>query len=108
MMKNLKEYLITSLIFPILVSTNPSTGPRWLDGKPRYPHLIGQCQSRINVEEENRKGVQSKREVGRFTTIYTIKDFNLDTNLEGASELGLQYLSGLLDKPMDQIINWLF
>ena len=67
------------------------------------------AQSRINVEEENRKGVQSKREVAADSLqSIQLKILDLDTNLEGASELGpLQYLSGLLDKPMDQIINWL-
>jgi hypothetical protein len=61
------------------------------------------------VEEENRKGVQSKREVAADSLqSIQLKILDLDTNLEGASELGpLQYLSGLLDKPMDQIINWL-
>ena len=67
------------------------------------------AQSRINVEEDNRKGVQAKREVAADSLqSIQLKILDLDTNLEGASELGpLQYLSGLLDKPMDQIINWL-
>jgi hypothetical protein len=66
-------------------------------------------QSRIEVEEENRKGVQSKREVAADSLqSMQIKILELDTNLEGASELGpLQYLSGLTGVGMDRIINWL-
>ena len=66
-------------------------------------------QSRIEVEEENRKGVQSKREVAADSLqSIQIKILELDTNLEGASELGpLQYLSGLTGYGMDKIINWL-
>ena len=65
-------------------------------------------QKRIEVEEENRKGVQSKREVAA-DSLQTIQLKILDVeSSEGvSSELGpLQYLSGLLDRPMDVIINW--
>jgi len=65
-------------------------------------------QKRIEVEEQNRKGVQSKREVAA-DSLQTIQLKILDVeSSEGvSSELGpLQYLSGLLDKPMDVIINW--
>lgn len=67
------------------------------------------AQNRISVEEENRKGVQSKREVAADSLqSIQIKILELDTNLEGASELGpLQYLSGLTGYGMDKIINWL-
>ena len=67
------------------------------------------AQSRISVEEENRKGVQSKREVAADSLqSIQLKILDLDTNLEGASELGpLQYLSGLTGYGMDRIINWL-
>jgi hypothetical protein len=67
------------------------------------------AQSRINVEEENRKGVQEKREVAADSLqSIQLKILDLDTNLEGASELGpLQYLSGLTGYGMDKIINWL-
>ena len=67
------------------------------------------AQSRINVEEENRKGVQSKREVAADSLqSIQLKILDLDTNLESASELGpLQYLSGLTGYGMDRIINWL-
>ena len=65
-------------------------------------------QQRISVEEENRKEVQSKREVAADSLqSIQLKILDLDTDTEIGSELGpLQYLSGLLDKPMDQIINW--
>jgi hypothetical protein len=61
------------------------------------------------VEEENRKGVQAKREVAADSLqSIQLKILDLDTNLEGASELGpLQYLSGLTGYGMDKIINWL-
>tara|TARA_A200000159_G_scaffold1542_1_gene1704 strand:- start:950 stop:2218 length:1269 start_codon:yes stop_codon:yes gene_type:complete len=63
---------------------------------------------RIEVEEENRKGVQAKREVAS-DSLQSIQLRILDLeSMEGvSSELGpLEYLSGLLNKPMDQIINW--
>ena len=65
-------------------------------------------QKRIEVEEENRKGVQSKREVAS-DSLQGIQLQILDLeSMEGvSSELGpLEYLSGLLDRPMDVIINW--
>jgi hypothetical protein len=65
-------------------------------------------QKRIEVEEQNRKGVQSKREVAA-DSLQTIQLKILDVeSMEGvSSELGpLEYLSGLLDRPMDVIINW--
>jgi hypothetical protein len=65
-------------------------------------------QKRIEVEEQNRKGVQSKREVAA-DSLQTIQLKILDVeSSEGvSSELGpLEYLSGLLDRPMDVIINW--
>ena len=66
-------------------------------------------QSRIEVEEENRKGVQAKREVAADSLqSIQLKILDLDTNLEAGSELGpLQYLSGLTGYGMDRIINWL-
>ena len=67
------------------------------------------AQSRINVEEDNRKGVQAKREVAADSLqSIQLKILELDTNLEAGSELGpLQYLSGLTGYSMDRIINWL-
>ena len=65
-------------------------------------------QKRIEVEEENRKGVQAKREVAS-DSLQSIQLKILDLeSMEGvSSELGpLEYLSGLLDRPMDVIINW--
>jgi hypothetical protein len=66
------------------------------------------AQKRIEVEEENRKSVQAKREVAS-DSLQSIQLKILDLeSMEGvSSELGpLEYLSGLLDRPMDQIINW--
>ena len=65
-------------------------------------------QQRISVEEQNRKEVQSKREVAADSLqSIQLKILELDTNTETGSELGpLQYLSTLLDKPMTDIINW--
>jgi hypothetical protein len=65
-------------------------------------------QKRISVEEENRKGVQSKREVAADSLQgIQLKILDLESMEGVSSELGpLEYLSGLLNKPMDQIINW--
>ena len=65
-------------------------------------------QKRIEVEEENRKAVQVKREVAADSLqSIQLKILELDTDTETGSELGpLQYLSTLLDKPMTDIINW--
>jgi len=62
---------------------------------------------RIEVEEENRKNVQKKREVvADSLQKYQLAILELDNNTEVAGELGpLQYLSGLTDIPMDKIIN---
>ena len=65
-------------------------------------------QSRIEVEERNKSSVQEKREVAA-DSLQSIQLKILDLeSMEGvSSELGpLEYLSGLLNKPMDQIINW--
>ena len=65
-------------------------------------------QQRIAVEEENRKEVQEKREVAADSLqSIQLRILDLETDTDVSAELGpLQYLSGLLDKPMDQIINW--
>ena len=65
-------------------------------------------QQRISVEEENRKSVQTKREVAADSLqSIQLKILDVESSEGVSSELGpLQYLSGLLDKPMDQIINW--
>ena len=63
---------------------------------------------RIEVEEQNRKGVQSKREVAADSLQgIQLKILDLESMEGVSSELGpLEYLSGLLDRPMDVIINW--
>ena len=65
-------------------------------------------QQRIGVEEENRKEVQAKREVAADSLqSIQLRILDLETDTDVSAELGpLQYLSGLLNKPMDQIINW--
>ena len=67
------------------------------------------AQSRINIEEENRKLAQSKRTIASDSLQkFQFQVLELDNNNEVAGELGpLQYLSGLTGYPMDVIINWL-
>ena len=65
------------------------------------------AQSRINVEEENRKAVNEKRTVAA-DSLQSIKldILALQNNADTVGELGpLQYLSGLTGTPMDRIIN---
>ena len=64
-------------------------------------------QSRINVEEENRKMAQSKRIVASDSLQkFQLQVLELDNNTEVAGELGpLQYLSSLTGYSMDKIIN---
>ena len=66
-------------------------------------------QKRIEVEEENRKEVQAKREVAADSLQkYQLEILDLENNAEVAGELGpLQYLSGLTGIGMDKIINYL-
>ena len=64
-------------------------------------------QKRIEVEEENRKAVQEKRQIAA-DSLQTIKleVLTLTNNSETVGELGpLKYLSGLTSTPMDVIIN---
>ncbi len=67
------------------------------------------AQSRINIEEENRKLAQEKRTIASDSLQkFQLQVLDLDNNNEVAGELGpLQYLSGLTGTPMDKIINWL-
>jgi hypothetical protein len=67
------------------------------------------AQNRINIEEENRKMAQGKREiVADSLQKFQLQVLELDNNNEVAGELGpLQYLSGLTGISMDKIINWL-
>jgi len=64
-------------------------------------------QQRINVEEENRKAVQAKRETAADSLQkYQLQILDLENNSDVAGELGpLQYLSGLTGTSMDKIIN---
>ncbi len=67
------------------------------------------AQSRINIEEENRKLAQEKRIIASDSLQkFQLQVLELDNNNEIAGELGpLQYLSGLTGISMDKIINWL-
>jgi len=67
------------------------------------------AQARINVEEQNRKDIQAKREVAADSLQQIqLNILDLESTEGVSSELGpLQYLSGLLDRPMNEIINWL-
>jgi len=65
------------------------------------------AQSRIQVEEENRKSVYEKRTVAADSLQgYKLQILELQNNADTVGELGpLQYLSGLTGTPMDKIIN---
>ena len=67
------------------------------------------AQNRIEVEEQNRRDVQARREIAADSLQkYQLEILDLENNTEIAGELGpLQYLSGLTGTPMDKIINWL-
>ncbi len=64
-------------------------------------------QKRIDVEEQNRKAVQAKREqVADSLQKYQLAILDLENNTDVAGELGpLEYISGLTGTPMDKIIN---
>ena len=64
-------------------------------------------QKRIAVEEDNRRAIQSKREVvADSLQKYQLSILTLENDSESTGELGpLQYLSGLTGVPMDKIIN---
>ncbi len=65
------------------------------------------AQNRITVEENNRKGIQIKRDIAVDSLRkYQRNILLLDNNADVAGELGpLKYLSGLTGYPMDKIIN---
>ena len=67
------------------------------------------AQARIKTEEENRKNIQSQREIAADSLRkFQFQVLELDNNTEVSGELGpLQYLSGLTGVSMDKIINWL-
>ena len=66
-------------------------------------------QKRIDVEEQNRKAVQAKREqVADSLQKYQLAILELENNTDVAGELGpLEYLSKLTNTSMDKIINYL-
>ena len=65
------------------------------------------AQSRIGVEEENRKEVNQRRTVAADSLQkYKLDILELQNSADTVGELGpLQYLSGLTGTPMDKIIN---
>ena len=65
------------------------------------------ASKRIEVEEENRKFVQAKREVAADSLqTYRFQILELNNDADTVGELGpLKYLSDLTDTPMDKIIN---
>ena len=65
------------------------------------------AQSRISVEEENRKQVNERRTVAADSLQkYKLQILELQNSSDTVGELGpLQYLSGLTGTPMDKIIN---
>ena len=65
------------------------------------------AQQRIQVEEENKKAVQAKREVAADSLQkFKLEILDIQNSSTVAGELGpLQYLSGLTGTPMDKIIN---
>jgi hypothetical protein len=67
------------------------------------------AQNRIEVEEQNRRDVQARREIAADSLQkYQLEILDLENDTDIAGELGpLQYLSGLTGTPMDKIINWL-
>ena len=67
------------------------------------------AQSRINIEEENRKLAQKQRTIASDSLQkFQLQVLELNNNNKVAGELGpLQYLSGLTGISMDRIINWL-
>lgn len=67
------------------------------------------AQSRISVEEKNRKEVNLKRTVAADSLQkFKLQILDLQNTSDTVGELGpLQYISGLTGTPMDKIINWL-
>jgi len=65
------------------------------------------AQSRINVEEDNRKAINLQRTVAADSLQkFQLEILELENNADTVGELGpLQYLSGLTGTPMDKIIN---
>jgi len=65
------------------------------------------AQSRIKVEEDNRKAVNAQRTIAADSLQkFKLQILELQNNADTVGELGpLQYLSGLTGTPMDKIIN---
>lgn len=65
------------------------------------------AQSRIDVEEQNRKQVQLQRVTAADSLQkYELQILDLQNSSDTANELGpLEYISGLTGQPMDKVIN---
>ncbi len=65
------------------------------------------ASNRIEIEEENRKAIQSKRVIAADSLQkFQLEILQLENNTDVAGELGpLKFLSGLTGAPMDKIIN---
>jgi len=65
------------------------------------------AQSRIDVEEQNRKDIQLQRVTAADSLQkYELQILDLQNSSDTANELGpLEYISGLTDQPMDKVIN---
>ena len=102
--KALKYYLSVAVIILILITSMGIYG--FLSSA--YQDTFNQLTYVDNeVEENNRKGVQVKRDIAVDSLrTYQRKILELDNNADVAGELGpLKYLSGLTGYPMDKIIN---
>ena len=111
-MRNLKEYLITLVLFPMLNHNKSKYGTHRLWGvlEPQYPRLSYAWHKVESMwKKKIEKVFKKKREVAADSLqSIQLKILDLDTDLEAGSELGpLQYLSGLTGYGMDKIINWL-
>ena len=115
-MRNLKEYLITLVLFPIFKSQSIQVrdtsvvinGVRTTISNFRTSFGFPKIESMWKKKIEK---VFKKREVAsRFITIYSVKDFRFRYKLRRCFHQNLsplQYLSGLTGYGMDRIINWL-
>jgi len=65
------------------------------------------AQQRLEVEEENRREIQSRRTVAADSLQkFQLLKLELESNNELAAELGpLKYIAGLTGVPMDQVVN---
>ena len=65
------------------------------------------AQARIEIEEENRKDVQTRRQIAADSLqSYQLKILDVENSMEEVGELGpLQYIANLTGSTMDKVIN---